>query len=146
MILVGDEEGLRYLHLDTGDSHREFHIEDEWILDNSFFSDTIKQLSEYIEGRWKIFNIKLNPQGTPFQKMVWNALKGIPYGEVRSYKKIASDIGNEKSSRAVGMANSKNPIPIIVPCHRVIGSNGQLTGYAFGLAIKAALLEIEKES
>ncbi len=101
------------------------------------------ELEEYFEGKRKTFDIKLNPKGTEFQKRVWMELEKIPYGETRSYKDIAISCGSPNASRAVGMANNKNPIPIIVPCHRVIGSNGKLTGYAGGLKIKAALLRIE---
>lgn len=104
----------------------------------------IKQLQEYFRGKRNSFDLPLEPKGTEFQKKVWNALIEIPFGETRSYGEIAKIIGNEKASRAVGMANNKNPIPIIIPCHRVIGSNGKLVGYAGGLHIKEKLLEIEK--
>lgn len=103
-----------------------------------------KQLSEYFSGKRKVFDLPLNPKGTDFQKKVWQALCKIPYGETFSYKKVAQKIGNEKACRAVGMANNKNPIAIIVPCHRVIGENGKLVGYAGGLDIKEKLLELEK--
>jgi methylated-DNA-[protein]-cysteine S-methyltransferase len=105
----------------------------------------IKQLEEYFEGKRNSFNLPLEPKGTEFQKKVWNALIEIPFGETRSYVEIAKIVGNEKASRAVGMANNKNPIPIIIPCHRVIGSNGKLVGYAGGLDIKEKLLEVEKK-
>ncbi len=103
-----------------------------------------KQLNEYFEGRRKIFNLPLNPAGTEFQHKVWSALKEIPYGGIRTYKQIAEQIGNPSACRAVGMANNKNPIMIVVPCHRVIGSNGALTGYASGVDIKEKLLDLEK--
>jgi methylated-DNA-[protein]-cysteine S-methyltransferase len=144
LILVGDENGLSHIHMNTDERKRTFEILDEWIEDVDFFADTIKQLESYISGERREFDIVLNPSGTAFQKQVWDKLITIPYGEVRSYKEIAIMIGNEKASRAVGMANGKNPIPIIIPCHRVIGSNGGLTGYAFGLAIKEKLLDLEK--
>ena len=86
------------------------------------------------------------PQGTDFQKRVWEALIQIPYGETRTYKEIAAAAGNPKASRAVGMANNRNPIPIIIPCHRVIGTNGSLTGYAGGLKVKEYLLKLEREN
>lgn len=101
------------------------------------------QLEEYFSGKRKTFDLPLNPQGTEFQKRVWQALTKIPYGETCCYKDIAIAIGNPKASRAIGMANNKNPIPIIIPCHRVIGKNGNLTGYAGGLDIKRKLLEFE---
>lgn len=90
------------------------------------------------------FDLPLDARGTEFQKKVWNELLRIPYGETKSYKDIAVAIGNEKACRAIGMANNKNPIPIIIPCHRVIGSNGKLVGYAGGLNVKEKLLNIEK--
>jgi len=102
------------------------------------------QLSEYLSGECKAFDLPLKPQGTDFQNKVWNALLEIPYGETRSYKQVAEMTGKPNASRAVGMANNKNPIWIIIPCHRVIGANGALTGYGGGLEMKQKLLEIEK--
>lgn len=102
------------------------------------------QLEEYLSGKRTEFDIEIEMIGTEFQKKVWKELLNIPYGETRSYKDIAIAIGNEKACRAVGNANNKNPIAIIVPCHRVIGSNGSMTGYAGGLDIKEKLLKIEK--
>lgn len=101
------------------------------------------QLTEYLKGERKTFDLPLNPQGTDFQKRVWKALCEIPYGETRSYKQIAEAIGNPKAVRAVGMANNRNPLLIAVPCHRVIGSDGKLVGYAAGLDKKAFLLRLE---
>lgn len=105
-----------------------------------------KQLEEYFAGIRKDFDLPLKAKGTPFQLLVWEQLKRIPYGETRSYGEIAKAIGNPKASRAVGGANNKNPIGIIVPCHRVIGTNGKLIGYAGGLGMKAKLLNLEKET
>jgi AraC family transcriptional regulator of adaptative response/methylated-DNA-[protein]-cysteine methyltransferase len=102
-----------------------------------------KQLEEYTSGKRKRFELPLLPAGTAFQKSVWQALIEIPYGETRSYKQIAGQVGNSSASRAVGMANNKNPIPIIIPCHRVLGSNGTLVGYAGGLELKKRLLDLE---
>ena len=102
------------------------------------------QLEEYFAGKRKKFDMPLNPQGTDFQLSVWKALQEIPYGETRSYKQVAEMIGNPKACRAVGLANNKNPIWVIIPCHRVIGSNGNLTGYGGGLKMKQKLLEIER--
>ena len=101
------------------------------------------QINEYFAGQRKKFDLPLNQEGTNFQKKVWKALENIPYGETRTYKEVAKMIGNEKASRAVGMANNKNNIPIIIPCHRVIGSNGKLVGYALGLDMKKYLLDLE---
>jgi len=102
------------------------------------------QLEEYLSGSRKQFDLPLNPIGTDFQKRVWNILRTIPYGEHWSYKQVAIALGKPTAARAVGMANNKNPIPIIIPCHRVIGSNGELVGYAGGLGIKGQLLNLEK--
>jgi len=145
IILAGHEKGLSHLHLNTGKGKRSFKVSKEWVHNRDFFADTIKQVKAYFAGKQKQFNVKLNPQGTDFQKSVWRALSEIAYGELRTYKDIAKAIGNEKASRAVGMANSKNPIPLIVPCHRVIGSNGNLTGFAHGLAMKKRLIDFERE-
>ena len=101
------------------------------------------QLDEYFAGKRKKFDIPLNPHGTVFQLSVWKTLQTIPYGKTRSYKHIAQAIGNPKACRAVGLANNKNPIWIIIPCHRVIGADGALTGYGGGLRMKKKLLEIE---
>ena len=105
---------------------------------------TAMQLKEYFTGKRKKFDVPLDPQGTDFQRSVWKALQDIPYGKTRSYKQIAQAIGNLKACRAVGMANNKNPIWIIIPCHRVIGSDGSLTGYGGGVEMKKRLLKLEK--
>lgn len=105
-----------------------------------------KQLIDYFSGYRKDFSLPLNPIGTKFQRSVWKALLTIPYGETYSYKDIAILIDNSKASRAIGMANNKNPISIMIPCHRVIGSNGKLVGYGGGLHIKKYLLELEKNN
>lgn len=104
------------------------------------------QLEEYFEGKRKSFDIPLCPEGTEFQKRVWQALLKIPYGQTATYKDIAAATGNIKAVRAVGMANNRNPVAIFIPCHRIIGSNGKLVGYAGGLDIKKKLLQIEKLS
>lgn len=101
------------------------------------------QILEYLAGKRKTFDLPLNPEGTEFQKRVWEELKCIPYGQTRTYKEVAEALGNPKAMRAVGNANNKNPIPIIIPCHRVIGKNGNLVGYSGGLAIKEMLLSLE---
>jgi methylated-DNA-[protein]-cysteine S-methyltransferase len=102
------------------------------------------QIDEYLAGKRKEFSLPLALHGTEFQKAVWQALQGIPYGETRSYKEIAAAVGRPKAVRAVGMANNRNPIVIIVPCHRVIGHDGSLTGYGGGLPLKQRLLELEQ--
>lgn len=102
-----------------------------------------RQLDDYFDGRRQAFSLPLAPDGTAFQQSVWNELREIPYGESRSYRDIARAIGNPAAVRAVGAANGRNPLPILVPCHRVIGSNGRLTGFAGGLKAKAFLLKLE---
>ena len=103
------------------------------------------ELAAYFAGQLRVFTVPLAPKGTPFQQKVWAALREIPYGETRSYKEIAAMVGNEKACRAVGMANNRNPLPIFIPCHRVVGSDGKLVGYAGGLDVKTFLLNLEKE-
>ncbi|MBN2897540.1 MAG: methylated-DNA--[protein]-cysteine S-methyltransferase [Clostridia bacterium] len=146
VILVGDEEGLSRLHMVLGDDKKGLELTQGLKRNDALFQDAKQQILEYISGERRIFELKLNPKGTDFQKKVWQALCAIPYGETRSYKEIAIMAGNDKASRAVGMANNKNPIPLIIPCHRVIGSSGQLTGYAFGLEMKERVLEIERRN
>lgn len=114
--------------------------------ENKIIRQTIKQLDEYFRGKRKKFELPLNPKGTEFQKKVWLQLMNIPYGKTATYKDIATLIGNTNASRAVGNANNKNPIAIIIPCHRVIGSNNKLTGYAGGLDKKEKLLNLEKNN
>ena len=104
------------------------------------------QLDEYFAGTRTCFELPLCPQGTVFQKAVWQALSAIPYGQTRTYAQIAAQIGKPKACRAVGMANHKNPLPILIPCHRVIGADGRLTGYAGGLTIKQLLLDLERRA
>ncbi len=106
--------------------------------------DTFSQLEEYFRGNLKAFSINLNPEGSEFQKKVWNELQKIPYGIVISYSQLAKRVGNLNSIRAVGKANATNPIPIIIPCHRVVGKDGSLVGYSAGLKIKNKLLRLEQ--
>lgn len=106
--------------------------------------EAVKQLQEFFKGIRKNFELPLAPKGTVFQQTVWKVLQEVPYGETRSYKQVACMAGNEKASRAVGMANNRNPIPIIIPCHRIIGANGKLVGYAGGLDVKEYLINLEK--
>jgi methylated-DNA-[protein]-cysteine S-methyltransferase len=104
------------------------------------------EIEEYLSGKRVRFDLPVSPRGTDFQKRVWDALQHIPYGETRSYRQIAEQIGSPKAYRAVGMANNKNPIAILIPCHRVIGSDGSLVGYAAGLDIKRRLLVLERSA
>lgn len=121
--------------------HNEEEIKEE---ETEILKEAKKQLTEYFLKKRTKFDLPLNPKGTDFMKKVWKALIEIPYGEVRTYKEIATKIGSSKASRAVGMANHKNPIPIIIPCHRVIGTNSKLVGYALGIDIKDYLLNLER--
>ena len=107
--------------------------------------ETERQLHEYFSGKRKTFSVNLELRGTRFQKNVWEALLAIPFGETRSYGQLAEQLGNPRATRAVGAANGRNPVSIIVPCHRVIGSSGKLTGFAGGLDVKARLLTLEKQ-
>lgn len=111
---------------------------------DDYVSNCKKQLQEYFSGVRKSFSLQYELTGTDFQKQVWNALQTIPYGETRSYLEIAQQIGRPKSVRAVGQAVGSNPLAIVLPCHRVIGSSGKLVGYAYGLSLKERLLEFEK--
>ena len=121
-------------------THRSF---EGVIQETKLIKEAYRQFSEYLEGERKEFDLPFKMQGTEFQKRVWKALCDIPYGETRSYKQIAEAIGNPKAVRAVGMANNKNPLLVVVPCHRVLGANGQLVGYASGLEKKQYLLQLE---
>ena len=111
--------------------------------ENGLNREVIRQLKEYFAGKRREFSLPLSPAGTEFQKKVWSVLQEIPYGETRTYKEIAGRCGNEKACRAVGMANHVNPIGIVIPCHRVVGSSGKMVGYAGGLDKKQYLLELE---
>lgn len=113
---------------------------------NSLIKEVIKQLDQYFDGKRTFFDFPTELQGTDFQKKVWKALSAIPYGQTKSYKEIAQYIGNPKACRAVGLANNKNPLTIVFPCHRVIGSNGKLVGYAGGLEMKKWLLNLEMKN
>lgn len=118
--------------------------DEEYLLERTLLTDSVyQQIQEYLSGERDAFKFLMKPKGTEFQKKVWDALCGIPYGETRSYKEIAIAIGNPKACRAVGMANNKNPIVFAIPCHRVIGTNGKLIGYAYGVEKKKSLLEME---
>jgi len=115
------------------------------LVETPLIKKAFEQIQEYLDGKRKTFDFPIESIGTDFQKSVWRALQEIPYGETKTYKEIAITIGNKKACRAVGMANNKNPLPIVVPCHRVIGANGKLVGYAGGLGIKENLIEIENK-
>jgi len=141
LVLAGDENGLRHLNF-VGGKHPVV-IQEDWRQDTAHFATVKTQLAAYFAGERKTFDVDLFPQGTPFQMQVWSALLEIPYGEVVSYGWIARRIGRPDAVRAVGAANGRNPISIIIPCHRVIGKNGTLTGYGGGLDLKRRLIQLE---
>lgn len=115
------------------------------VQETALITQAAQQIREYLLGQRQEFSLPLAPQGTAFMRSVWNCLCDIPYAETRSYLEIAKAVGNAKACRAVGQANNRNPIPIIIPCHRVIGANGKLTGYRSGLAIKELLIDLENQ-
>ena len=143
LLLAGDADALTMIGFPEGAMRR--NPEDDWIHDEKPFADTIRQLNEYFAGERHEFDLPLRLNGTEFQLLVLEELQRIPYGETTSYGAVAKSIGRPKAVRAVGAANGRNPIPIIVPCHRVIGSSGDLTGFGGGLDTKKALLRLEAE-
>lgn len=151
LLLASTEEGLCYIQFaDEGSGLgplqrwcKKTFLGVSPVRDDARNEAVKKQLLEYFAGKRKQFDLPFVLYGTPFQKSVWNALANIPYGETRSYKDIALAIGASKAVRAIGGANNRNPIPIVIPCHRVIGSNGALVGYGGGLSIKEHLLSLE---
>lgn len=142
LTLVGDEEGLK--HIVFPRERRPVIIAAEWKSDSEFFAPIKAQLRAYFRGELRQFDLALAPVGTPFQLKVWQALRNIPYGEVVSYKALAEAVGNPKAVRAVGGANGRNPLPIVVPCHRCIGSDGSLVGFGGGLDVKKRLIDMER--
>ncbi|HUI76217.1 MAG TPA: methylated-DNA--[protein]-cysteine S-methyltransferase [Candidatus Acidoferrum sp.] len=139
--LVGDDEGLRQVWFLEGRHPKT--VRKEWEENRAHFREAIRQLDAYFRGELQEFYLPLRMEGTEFQLSVWEELRRIPYGETRTYGQLAKMIGNPKAVRAVGLANGQNPIPIIVPCHRVIGSDGSLTGFGGGIENKRKLLELE---
>ena len=142
LLIAGSPEGLQCIGFPTGDKAR--GAEPGWQRRDEMFVDAAQQLAEYFEGKRRVFDLPLRPQVTPFQAEVHDVLRRIPYGETRSYGDIAREIGRPRAFRAVGAANGGNPLPIVVPCHRVVGTNGTLTGFGGGLATKRHLLDLER--
>lgn len=136
LVLAGHREALHIIRFHG-------HQEASWVVDSLPFRDAIEQLTAYFAGELTAFNLTLAPEGTAFQQSVWRALLTIPYGETTTYGAIARQIGRPAAIRAVGAANGANPIPIVIPCHRVIGSDGKLTGFGGGLPTKERLLRLE---
>ena len=144
LLLAGDGDRLHVLAFREGKKARDRHA--DWIQDGGPLREAVEQLRAYFAGELRDFTLPLAPSGTSFQLRVWEELTRIPYGATICYGELADRIGNPKASRAVGLANGCNPIAIIVPCHRVIGANGKLTGYGGGLPIKEHLLAMERGS
>lgn len=143
LLLAGNDAGLHVISFPNG--HKARQPETGWQkTELSEFAHVTGQLTAYFEGKTTEFDVTLKPRGTPFQMAVWAALQEIPYGETISYGELAQRIGKPSASRAVGAANGANPLPIIIPCHRVIGANNTLTGFGGGLDVKAFLLELEQ--
>ena len=141
LVLVEENGALQAIGFANGKSPAV--VPDDATENTAAFANIVRQLEEYFAGQRREFDLKLAPQGTEFQQRVWQALTRIPFGASASYSEIAHAIGNPNAVRAVGLANGRNPIPIVIPCHRVIGKDGSLTGYAGGLPIKRQLLALE---
>ncbi len=141
LMLVGDGETLHHLSMQGG--RRPLHRDAAWTRDDRAFAGPVQQLEEYFTGARQTFDVPLSLAGNPFEQRVWRALRAIPYGETTSYGEIARRIGSPDAPRAVGLANGRNPVAVIVPCHRVIGADGSLTGYGGGLERKRLLLDLE---
>ncbi len=142
ILLAGDAVGLRRLSLLDGERPLAPRI--GWIESPDRLASAIDQLREYFSGFRIEFDLRLAPRGTSFQQAVWRAVQSIPYGQTTSYARLARRVGTSKAARAVGAANGRNPLPIVIPCHRIVGSNGNLTGYGAGIAVKRRLLEWER--
>ncbi len=141
LLLAGDEQALCLVSFPSG--QQVVRPGRDWIRSEQPFAAATSQLSAFFGGELETFDLLLKPDGTAFQKRVWRALCKIPYGETRSYGWLAREIGLPNASRAVGAANGANPLPIVVPCHRVIGANGSLTGFGGGIEVKRFLLDLE---
>lgn len=141
LLMAGDDAALHFLSFPSG--HKAFGPRPDWHRSETPFAEVQRQLEAYFAGDLQTFDLSLHLSGTDFQNRVWRYLADIPFGETRTYGQIAADLGARKASRAVGAANGNNPLPIILPCHRVIGANGKLTGFGGGLPTKAYLLRHE---
>lgn len=144
LLLAADSLGLRSVSFQSPKHPLDKQsLPADWEHSDSALKDVRDQLQAYFSGRLQLFNLPLAPAGTPFQRSVWNALSQVPWGKTASYRQIAEAIDNPRACRAVGLANGRNPIPIIIPCHRIIGSDQRLVGYSSGLHLKKILLELE---
>ena len=146
LMIAGDNDGLRFVLFATHErrGQRGVNPEPDWEPDRGGLKEARRQLTAYFAGKLRDFDLPVAPDGTAFQRSVWGQLQHIPYGETISYGELARRLGNPKAVRAVGLANGSNPISIVIPCHRVIGSNGSLVGYGGGLPVKQALLSLER--
>lgn len=142
LLLAGSDTALKVVGFPTGSKARGPSA--EWERFDEPFKDAARQIDEYFDGKRHDFDLAIEPAGSEFQTLVLDALRRIPYGETRSYSEVARDIGQPKAIRAVGAANGRNPLPIVIPCHRVIGQDGDLTGFGGGLAAKRYLLDLER--
>jgi methylated-DNA-[protein]-cysteine S-methyltransferase len=143
LLVARNEAGIAEIHFER--NGRPARPDPAWTRDDGAFVDLRDQLDLYFGGQLRRFDLPLAPAGTPFQMRVWEALRAIPYGQTRTYGQIAQSIGRPSACRAVGAANGANPLPIVVPCHRVVGSDGSLTGFGGGIEVKARLLRFESE-
>ncbi len=141
VLLVRDDVGLIYINFQDGSNQLEIQL--DWEQSDAALKEAIEQIGDYFQGDRKLFDLTLSTQGTEFQEQVWQAVCDIPYGSTDSYGSIAKQINRPKASRAVGAANGQNRLPIVIPCHRVVGSSGKLTGYAGGVHLKKWLLNHE---
>jgi len=143
LLLAGDGDTLSLISFPAGRAARQ--AAPDWLRRNDAFKSVKAQLRAYFAGELTSFDLQLAPAGTSFQQAVWAALRLIPYGETRSYAAIARELGNPDATRAVGAANGLNPLPIVIPCHRVIGSDGSMTGFGGGIECKKFLLSLEQQ-
>ena len=141
LLLAGTAQSLTGVYFQSGP--RPIRPQPHWVQSAAPFAEAARQLDEYFSGRRQVFDLPLAPAGTRFQLAVWRVLQAIPYGRTTSYGQLARDLGNANGARAVGLANGSNPLPVVIPCHRVIGADGSLTGFGGGLDIKRALLRLE---
>lgn len=141
VLLVGDDVGLT--HINFQDGNNRLAVQPDWEQSDTVLAEAVEQIGDYFQGKRKLFDLTLSTRGTEFQEQVWRAVSDIPYGSTDSYGSIAKQINRPKASRAVGAANGQNRLPIVIPCHRVVGSSGKLTGYAGGVYLKKWLLDHE---
>ncbi len=143
LLLVGDGRALLGVEFDLGEGHAE-RVRPDWVADRAPLADAAEQLQAYLAGERTVFDLRVAIGGSDFQRRVWELLAEIPYGHTTSYGRIAARLGRPSASRAVGLANGRNPLPIVLPCHRVVGASGALTGYGGGLDRKRWLLDLEQ--